>query len=126
MKIGFLNVDLVIDSSENLQFLVDELADSISVIFNGEWENGLNRLSISLSKPYGKNADEIVSEFCCLIENLSFESKLIWNKCLSKKFDIGFESGIIERLETEIRAETVERIAKLKASILVTIYPIND
>ncbi len=126
MEISFLNVDFVIDLSENLQPLFNELAENVSVMFNGEWENDLNRLSFCIKDSYEKNADKIISELCFLIENLPFESKLIWNKCHSKKFDIGFESGSIERLETEIRAKTVERIAKLGASILVTIYPMND
>jgi hypothetical protein len=126
MKVSFLNVDLVIDSAETLTGLADELSDGISLTFDGEWENRLNRLSISLRYSYGKNTDEIVSEFCSLIEKLSSKSKLVWDKAHSKKFDIGFESGTVGTLETEIRAETVCRISKLEASILVTIYPINS
>jgi hypothetical protein len=126
MEVSFLNVDLVIDSTEDLQLLVDELAENFSIMFNGEWENGLNRLSLCLKDSYEKSANEIVSELCSLVENLSVESKLIWDKSCSKKFDVGFESGSFGRLETEIRAETVEQIAKLKASVLVTIYPITD
>jgi hypothetical protein len=125
MGVGFLNVDLVVDSPENLTILADELADSVSIMFNGEWENGLNRLSISLSNSYGKDANEIISEFCSLIEKLSSQTKLSWDKAHSKKFDIGFESGSVGRLETEIRSETIERIAKFKASFLITIYPIK-
>lgn len=126
MEIQFLNVDLVIDSAENLQPLVIELGENISVMFNGEWANGINRLSLCLKDSYGKSVDQTVSELCFLIENLSSESKLIWDKCHSKKFDIGFESGSSENLETEICAETIGRIAKLEASILITIYPINN
>lgn len=126
MEIKFLNVDLVIDSAENLQPLVDELGKNISVMFNDKWKNDLYRLSLYLGDSYKKSADQTVSELCFLIENLSSESKLIWDKCHSKKFDIGFESGNFERLETEICAETIGRIAKLEASILITIYPINN
>ncbi|NJM54000.1 MAG: hypothetical protein HC846_11800 [Blastocatellia bacterium] len=126
MEISFLNVDLVIDSTEILQPLVDELAENVLVMFNDEWGKGLNRLSLCLKDSHKKTADEIVSELCFLIENLSSESKSIWDKCHSKKFDIGFESGNIGTLETEISAKTVRRIAKLEASVLITIYPIND
>jgi hypothetical protein len=125
MEIGFLNVDLVVDSEENLQPIADELAENIFVMFNGEWQNNLNRLSVCLKESHEKTANEIVSDFCSLLENLSASSKWIWDKCHSKKFDVGFESGNIVGLETEIQAKTVERIAKLGASILVTIYP-ND
>lgn len=126
MKVTFLNIDLVIDSSENLQPLVDELAENISVMFNGKWENDINRLSLCLRDSYEKSADEIISELCFLVENLSSESKLIWENCSLKKFEIGFESGNIGSLETGISAETIEQIAKLKASLLVTIYPTTD
>lgn len=126
MEISFLNVDLVIDSSENLQPLADELAENISIMFNGEWESGLNRLSLSLQDSYQKTAGEITLELCFLVESLSSESKLIWDKAHSKKFDIGFESGNVGGLETEISAETIERIAKLQASLLVTIYPMKN
>jgi hypothetical protein len=126
MEISFLNVDLVIESSEKLQPLVDEFAENFSVMFNGEWENGLNRLSLGLSDSYQKTANEIVLGFCFLIENLSSKAKLIWDKCHSKKFDIGFESGSIGRIETEISAKAVRRMAKLGASILITIYPMAN
>lgn len=126
MEIKFLNVDLVIYSTECLQYLADELVKDVFVHFNGEWENGMNCFSLSVKYSFGKTADEIISELCFLIENLSSESRLIWENSHSKKFDIGFESGNVERLETEIKSENIERIAKLGASILITIYTITD
>lgn len=124
MEIKFLNVDLVIDSYENLQPLVNELAGNVSVMFNGEWENNLNRLSLAIKYSYEKTADEIVLEFCYLIEKFSSESNLIWNRCQKREFDVGFESGSsLTSYETEIQAETIQRVAKLGGSILITIYP---
>ena len=126
MESKFLNVDLVVYSTECLQYLADEIVESVSIHFNGELESGLYCLSFSLCLSFDKTADELVSELCSLLENLSSESKLVWSKCHSKKFDIGFESGSIGRLETEIGADSVRRIAELGASFLVTFYPIRE
>ena len=124
-EIHFLNVDLEIESSENLQLLVDDLGEDVLVLFNGKWKNGFNFLAIETYPD--ANVDEKISLFCTLIENLSPEAKLIWDNAYSKKFDAGFECGEFPNsYQTEIRADTIKRVAELGASIVVTIYPRRD
>lgn len=124
MEIGFLNVDLEIEGSENLQLIVDDFGEDVSVLFNGKNGSDFNLASFEIPLGIDRDADGIISTFCLLIENLSPEAKSIWDKCHSKKFDAGFESGDFPRsYQTEIRADTIERVSNIGASIVVTIYP---
>ena len=124
MEIRFLNVDLEIESSENLQPIIDDFGEDVSVLYHGENGSGFNLAAFEVNFSNDNDIDGIVSTFCFLIENLSQEAKEIWNKCHSKRFDAGFQSGDFPRsYKTEIRADTLERVAKIGASIVVTIYP---
>lgn len=124
-SIEFLNVDLEIESSESLKPIIDSFGEEVSVLFDGETSCGFTLASFEIrGLTFNRDADEIISNFCNLIENFSSNVKSIWDKCHSKKFDIGFESGNFPRsYKMEIRADTIERVAKLGVSIIVTIYP---
>lgn len=130
MEIKFLNVDLEFESSEDLQKLIEDFGEKVSVLYHGKNEYGFNFASLETSESAfeifdsGKTADEVINDFCNLIENLSAKSKTIWEKCKSRKFDIGFESGNSSiTYQTEIKPNTIERMAKLGLSLATTIYP---
>jgi hypothetical protein len=124
MEVRFLNVDLEIESSEDLQPIIDDFGESVSVLYHGENGSGFNLASFEVYPSGARDIDGIIAEFCLYIENLSPEAKEIWDKCFSKRFDAGFQSGDFPRsYKTEIRADIVERVAKVGASIVVTIYP---
>ena len=126
MEIKFLNVDLEIESSENLQPIIDDFGEDVSVLHHDENSKGFDFASFEISLG-DRDADGIISRFCSIIENLSVESKSVWENCHSKRFDVGFESGDFPRsYQTEIRADTIERVARLGASIVLTIYPQNE
>jgi len=127
MEVTFLNVDLEIESSEDLQPIIDDLGEDVSVLHHGDNGSSFNFVSFEV-KPFGeRDVDGIISSFCSFIENLSPDVRLIWDKSHSKKFDVGFQSGDFPRsYQTEIRADTIESVAKLGASIVVTIYPKRD
>jgi hypothetical protein len=127
MIICFLNIDLEVESSENLKVLIDDLGEDVSVLYQGENGSGFNFVSFAVRPSGEKDADGIISSFCLFIENLSLDAKLIWNKSHSKKFDVGFQSGNSPRsYQTEIRADTVKKVAEIGASIIVTVYPLNN
>lgn len=127
MEISFLNVDLEIESNQNLQSIIENFGKNISVLYYGKRENDVNFGAFSLSDSFEKNADEIILVFCSLIENFSTESKRIWKNSISKRFDIGFQSGDSPKnYQTEIRTDTIEIVAKLGASIVITIYPKSE
>ena len=124
MEVRFLNVDLEIESSEDLQPLIDDLGENVSVLHHGDNGSGFNFVSFEVKPSGERDVDGIISSFCLYIENLSPEAKLIWDKCYSKKFDAGFQSGDFPRsYQTEIRADTINRISGIGASIVITVYP---
>ncbi len=123
-EIRFLNVDLEIEASEDLQPLIDDLGEDVSVLHHGDNGSGFNFVSFEVKPSGARDIDGIIAEFCYFIENLSSDTKMIWDKSHSKKFDAGFQSGDFPRsYKTEIRGDTMQRIAKIGASIVVTIYP---
>ena len=128
MGTQFLNVDLEIETSEDFQPLIDDLGVNVSVLYNGKREQGVNLACFEVACLHSeRDADGIISSFCSLIENLSPESRQTWERSRSKKFDIGFESGTSpDTFQTEIRPDTLGRVAKLGAAVVVTIYPKFD
>jgi hypothetical protein len=133
----FINVDLELESSESVQFLVNELSENTYALYCSDIDEMAN-LELSVEKrngvyfydSYGDEKDLIggvdihISEFCNLLENLSEESRRIWDKCHRKEFDIGFQSGNTSKsFNTQIRAETIKRCAELGATIEITVYP---
>lgn len=136
----FVNVDLELESSESVQPLVIELGEKVCALYCSEIDEmanlELSSLSyyetggVDLSDSYDDEKDLVggvdthINEFCNLIENLSRDSKHIWDKCHRKEFDIGFQSGNTpKRFQTQIQSKTIMRCAELGATILVTVYP---
>ncbi|MBS1797434.1 MAG: hypothetical protein JSS81_26665 [Acidobacteria bacterium] len=128
MKIEFLNVDLEIESAGDLRLLVDELKRECRVMVHDKKPDGNNFAVFGhhSSFPDGK-INDILNAFCDALENLSPESSAIWRGCRTRKFDAGFESGNFPNdFQVEIDPAALRRIAALRASVAVTIYPIND
>ena len=124
MDIKFLNVDLDIQSPQDISLMLKELGENIFILHHEEQENyHFARLEINIDAP---NADETINHFCDLIENLSEDSNNIWDACFSKVFDIGYESGNQPNCFTsKINSLTIKRIANIDASLNITIYPIR-
>lgn len=125
MNIKFLNVDLDIQSKQDISLILNELGTNIFVLHRGQQENYYFAcLEIDRDAP---NADMTINIFCDLIENFSEETSKIWNSCYYKVFDLGYESGIQPNYFTSnISSTTIKRIASIGASLNITIYPIDD
>ncbi len=125
----FANVDLEIESKDDLQSLIDEFGENVHVLYHDRLANGNDFVSLETvylvkTENHGE-VENTISAFCDLIENLSLELRSLWNKCIEKKFDIGFESGNTENtFNTEISAKTLKRLARIGGSIIITIYPV--
>ncbi len=128
MNIDFLNVDLEIESKNDLQIIVNELGKDCSLSIYDKNESGNNSAVFSHRAAFNDySINVIISLFCDSIENLSPKARDVWNSCRIRKFDAGFESGNFpENFQSEIRADIIKRVAALGASIAITIYPIND
>lgn len=140
----FLNVDLEIKSSEDLQPLLDELTEdeNTMILYHQGFENNTDHATLETMSPtefdessedYDEDktligsTDILINLFCNLIENLSVESRRVWDNCAEKQFDVGFASGNTEKVyHTEIRAETMKRCAAIGASVMITVYPFTN
>ncbi len=128
--VQFANVDLELVSVEDLQVLIDNLVENVDVQHHGRLENKNDFASLSLRNVEtgvdGK-PDTPIRAFCSLIEKLPLEPRQIWNNCMERRFDIGFESGNSKKgLNTNLGPETIKRIAGIHGSIAITIYPIPN
>ena len=125
MNIKFLNVDLDIESKQDISLMLKELGENILILHHEQNENFyFARLEIDRDV---FNADKTINYFCDLIENLSENSRITWGGCISKIFDIGYESGKQQNnFTSKINSRTVKRIAKIGASLNITIYSINN
>lgn len=122
MEIHYLNTDLIIESKSDLSRIVEELGDDVIVLHHGE-RRGYQHASFETAVD-STDADGTINSFCMLIESLPHDAREIWNECLLRVFDVGYESGSSPpNYRSEIRASTIRRVANIGASIVTTIYP---
>jgi hypothetical protein len=127
MDTRYLNTDLEIESKSDLSAIVQEFGDDVIVLYHGE-RRGYQHASFEIeSGATSAGADEIINTFCELVENLSKEVREIWEGCCSRVFDIGYEGGSSpQNFRSEIRASTIQRVAAIGGSIVITIYSLSD
>lgn len=122
MDVQYLNTDLEIESKSDLSRIVEEFGNDVFVHHHGEIR-GYEHASFSIAGG-SADADATINSFCTLVEQLPKDVRQIWDGCCSRIFDIGYESGTSPKtFRSDIRAATIQRIAELGASIVVTIYP---
>ena len=122
MEVHYLNTDLEIESQSDLSQIVEEFGEDVLVLYHGEirgYQHG------SFEIPGGStDADATINYFCTLVEQLPKDAREIWDECCSRMFDIGYESGSApQTFRSEIRAATIQRVAKIGAGVVITIYP---
>ena len=121
----YLNVDLLINSKEDLTPIVDSFGEDVLNLSNGEW-GAHYRANFEIAGSHAASNEDI-SYFCLLVEGLEGKAKHLWDNALSKEFDIGFEPGTgTESYNTEIKPSIIKRVADIGASISITIYPVVD
>ena len=124
MHVRYLNTDLEIESKNDLSQIVQEFGDDIVVLHCGE-VRGYQLASFEIPANTA-GADETINHFCALVEGLTQEAREIWEGCCSRVIDVGYESGTSPgNFRSEIRASTIQRVAAIGASIVITIYSLS-
>ncbi|MEM1445790.1 MAG: hypothetical protein AAGF84_07040 [Planctomycetota bacterium] len=124
-NIRYLNVDLDIESREPLEALIADLGEEVDVLYHGQ-SRGLHEASFELPG-ITADAESTITEFCTLLFNLGPEAMGVWERAVSRTFDIGFESGDAPRsFRAIIHPDTVRNVADLNAAVIVTIYPRSE
>jgi len=122
MDVQYLNTDLEIESKSDLSKIVEEFGEDVLVLHHAEIR-GYQHASFEI--PGGsEDADSTINSLCTLVEQLPRDVREIWDGCCSRIFDVGYESGTSpQNYRSEIRAATIQRVAKIGASVVITIYP---
>ena len=125
---SFLNLDLEIDSGDDLAPLAEYLKGCAFVLYLGPAETGF-RLSL---EPL------IDSQLCCdplacteyfiaLLEALPTKLAGVWAATSSRILDYGFDGGLeCPPIRMDLPAPLLARIAKLRLDLRVTIYPFRE
>lgn len=125
MEARYLNTDLEIESKQDLSPIVEEFGEDVSVLHQWEFREHQHASFEIAGSSLISNADDVISFFCSLVDNLPPSAREIWDGCSSRIFDIGYQSGTEPHsFRSEIRASTIQRAADIGASIVITIYPV--
>jgi hypothetical protein len=123
MEVKYLNTDLDIESKQDLSGIIEEFGADVFVLHHGEIR-GYQHAAFEVAGTRD-GADGTINFFCMLVEALPKEAREIWDGCCSRVLDIGYESGTSPRnFRSEIRPSTIQRVAAIGASIVITIYPL--
>lgn len=125
MKISYVTTDLEFASGAALSPIVAELEEKDIIVHLNDWVGDVYRVALGFAGS-DSNPDDALSFYCSLIENLSADSRALWNQCARRVLDIAFESGTAPECETyQLGEPLVRRAASLGMSIAVTIYRVG-
>jgi hypothetical protein len=96
----YITTDFDFESNVNLNDIVKELGEILVPQLN-QWVDGKYCVSLSgTGPPVFDHPEDTINEFCDIIEQFSEKSMALWNGCLKRVADIGFESGKGPKYET--------------------------
>lgn len=122
--IQFLNVDLEIESKQDIAQLVSDLGKSAMVLhYDKDETRQLARIEANADVT---SPDSAINHLCELIESCSRNALKQWLSCTKRTFDIGFQSGKNPKCFNQaLHADTLLRISAIGAGIEMTIYPVE-
>ena len=124
IEVHYLNTDLDIESVSDLSRVVEEFGEDVIVLHHGE-SRGYHQASFEIASGADLGTDEVINYFCLLVEGLPKEVRDIWDGCCKRILDVGYESGTTPHsFRSEIRASTIQRVASIGASVVITVYSI--
>jgi len=122
-----MTLDLLIGSNEDLSSLVEAFGDRVFPVYTGPDEAGgfyavlEPPISDSPNEPPEFHAQHMASA----IEGLPPLLLATWNRCTSRIFDFGFESGTHpSSLSYDLSQDSLARISACGASCRITVYPV--
>lgn len=128
MAAKFLNVDLEIEGPEPLDYLCSEFADLGAYNLHHSKTSGgfLACFECELAGSENCDPNAIISRFCEMIEQFDEEAIRLWKNSFRRTFDLGYEVDTAkDSFQSDLKANTIQRIAKLGASVALTIYPLG-
>lgn len=124
-EIMFLNVDLEIESKQDIAQLVSDLKKNAVVLhYDKDDTRQLARIEASLEV---NSPDKAINHLCELVESCSRNALKQWLSATKRTFDIGFQSGVTPKCFNQaLHPDTLLRISALGAGVELTIYPVES
>ena len=124
-NIQYLNVDLDLESENDISHIVDTFGEDVIVLHHGKLDD-YHHASFETTDVM-PTADEVINYFCGLVEALPDGVRAGWDSCRKRVLDIGYESGTSpSNFRSELKPTTLQRVAAIGASIIITIYPVTE
>ncbi|MGD9209950.1 MAG: hypothetical protein PVI90_04210 [Desulfobacteraceae bacterium] len=123
---NYINVDLEIESNEDLSPIIDEFGNDIIVLYN-DYNKSNNTYTLVAESTFDykfRNPDELINCFYFKINKFSSETRRLWDNCNQRVFNIGYGCILTTvKYESEIKSLTIKNVSELGAAIKITIYP---
>lgn len=85
---------------------------------SGEW-----RGNYSSSKRCCRHPAEAIDELVGIIERIEGEARVLWNRCYSRRFDMGLHASDERRSSRwQISSLEMQRLAEIDGDLVVTVY----
>jgi len=117
----FLNVDLDIESADDLTVLASAFAPLAYAL-----ERPTGRASFELNDPeMSKDPESVILEFVRRVNDLPRSAREVWDRASRRVFDIGVQSGRRpSQLTHRVSSHTLRAVADVGAAIAVTVYAV--
>lgn len=125
MAARFISVQLEIESPRPLGHLFHSFsgAEVVSVDYR-ESTRGFAAAFEHSRSGMSTGPDVQIEDFCDTILGFKDEARAVWNGAYRRTFNVGYEiDDSSECFRSELAPETMERIARVGASVIVAIYP---
>ena len=117
----FINVDLDVESAEELQPLIDAMAPHAYSL-----ERPPGQASFEVNDASPNDPEVVILEFIRIVKSLPAAARKVWDAASKRVFDIGLQSGRHPFLRSyNIGIETLRQAADIRAQIAITIYALD-
>jgi len=113
-----LNLDLILDSTSDLQPLVEAMGTSVRVLFLGRRQR-FHKACLEVSG-MPRSLESSILKFCRLIHKLPRPARDLWDGARLRMFLIGVDSASKGTDWFELSGKAVAEVAKLNATIAVS------
>lgn len=124
----YLNTDLDLIAEQDLTFLVQALETSgfyslhAGVGDDGKWYATLEINEVADDALHLRQPELTIVLMLDAIEALDASARAIWDACMSKTLDIGYQCGDGARVRNELTNATLSRMGALGMGMSITLY----
>ena len=125
----YLNTDLDLIAEQDLTLLVQALEASgfyslhAGVGDDGKWYATLEINEVADEALHLRQPELTIVLMLDAIEALDAPARALWDACMSKTLDIGYQCGDGARVRNELTNATLSRMSALGMGMFITLYP---